>query len=602
MTKSRERATAQPRLRSRKACSQRLALDLFCALASLAIAGVVTFLLRRWQVRNTPLAMAKAAHLRWLAHPENPRSWLASNRSVARLVTWFDALPVERRTEICRQAGLTIESDQFDDIGLYRFSVARHVPAYRLMRSHTRPGIGLPVVAWRPNDNSDKWDMLRPPEGISAPATALLERRLDNHWALRFLSPYRRESVSVGERSYALAANFSAPVAKIARTAEAFRRTGFRGMLNSSLIARREKLYLIQRYDPKRIPLLMVHGLQSTPVSFANLVNDLFADPEIYLRYQIWHYHYRTGTPVLYNAAVFRRILKQTLSMLDPSGRDFATNNLVVLGHSMGGILTHTLICDSAYQLWDSVITVRPEVFACDANTSTVLNSIYLFEREPRVRRAILISVPHRGSSIADNWIGDLGQSLYRADREVQEAFRSLLANHLDRINPFVVKLIKEGKLSSIRTLSANSPALMALAAIPPAVPFHSIIGQKIAGPAHTGTDGVVAYASSHLEGAESETIIPFGHETFLHPDAVSEIERILRAHLGTLPKEPGELSARSGVQVFFECSPGTFDQRDRPCCNGGISSPNRLISDPPQRNHRLVGGTERDRGRIEPG
>ena len=201
----------------------------------------------------------------------------------------------------------------------------------------------------------------------------------------------------------------------------------------------------------------------------------------------------------------------------------------------MGGILAHTLICDSEYKLWDSVITVRPEVFACDANTSSVLNAIYLFERERRVRRAILISVPHRGSSVADNWIGNLGQSLYRADREVQEAFRSLLANHLDQINPFLVRLIKEGKLSSIRTLSANSPALMALAAIPPAVPFHSIIGQKIPGPVHTGTDGVVAYASSHLEGAESETIIPFGHETFLHPDAATEIKRILHAHLKTL-------------------------------------------------------------------
>lgn len=61
---------------------------------------------------------------------------------------------------------------------------------------------------------------------------------------------------------------------------------------------------------------------------------------------------------------------------------------------------------------------------------SSVLNFIYLFERERRVRRAILISVPHRGSPIADNWIGNLGQSLYRADREVQEAFRSLLENH----------------------------------------------------------------------------------------------------------------------------------------------------------------------------
>ena len=81
---------------------------------------------------------------------------------------------------------------------------------------------------------------------------------------------------------------------------------------------------------------------------------------------------------------------------------------------------------------------------------------------------------------IADNWIGNLGQSLYRADREVQEAFRSLLENHLDQINPFIVRLIKEGKLSSIRTLSVDSPALMALATIPPAVPFQTSLVRKL--------------------------------------------------------------------------------------------------------------------------
>jgi pimeloyl-ACP methyl ester carboxylesterase len=506
-----------------------------CLLAALVLVGLIGCARLLRQSRKSFFALAQAAHARWLANPDDVRASRNSYHSVARLVQWLDSLPVDQRAEACREAGFGIEMDPMDEIGLCRFTIAAKVPAHRLIRCHTRSGIGVPVVAWRPNDDSEQWDILRPPEGISVPATAMLQRRADGHWMLRFLSPYSRETVAVEGRSYPLSANFSAPIAKIARQAEAFRRSGFRSMLDSSAIARREKLYLIQRYDPQRIPLLMVHGLQSTPVSFANLVNDLCADPAIHSRYQIWHYHYRTGTPVLYNAAVLRRILRQALSMLDPSGTDFATNNLVVLGHSMGGIMTHTLICDSGYKLWDSVITVRPESFVCDANTSSVMDFIYLFEREKRVRRAILVSVPHRGSAIADNWIGNLGQSLYRPDREVQEAFRSLLENHLDQINPFLVRLIRQGKLSSIRTLSANSPALMALAAIPPAVPFHSIIGQLNPGPVHTGNDGVVAYTSSHLDGAESEAIVRFGHETFLHPDAVSEIKRILHAHLETL-------------------------------------------------------------------
>jgi pimeloyl-ACP methyl ester carboxylesterase len=513
---------------------RRTALALSWLAIGVILAGLAGFALRLRRSPKTALAHARAAHARWLSNPEDRPAFRNSYRSLVRLVECVDALSLDRRTEDCQEAGLRIEMDPIEETGLCRFTVADKVPAHRLIRWHLRPGIGVPVVAWRPNDNSDQWDMLRPPEGISAPATAVLQQRTQGEWTLRFLSPYRRQSISLAGRTHPLAANFSAPIAKITRQAERFRRTGFRGMLDSSSIIRREKLYLMQRYDPKRIPLLMVHGLQSTPVSFANLVNDLFADPTIYSHYQIWHYHYRTGTPVLYNAAVLRRILKETLSALDPAGEDFATNNLVVLGHSMGGIMSHTLICDSGYNLWDSVITVRPDRFACEANTSSVLNDIYLFEREKRVKRAILVSVPHRGSPIADNWIGNLGQSLYRADRQVQDAFRSLLENHLDQINPFIVRLVREGRLSSIRTLSANSPALMALAEIPPAIPFHSIIGQRNPGPVYAGNDGVVAYTSSHLEGAESEAIVRFGHETFLHPDAVSEIKRILHAHLKT--------------------------------------------------------------------
>ncbi len=75
----------------------------------------------------------------------------------------------------------------------------------------------------------------------------------------------------------------------------------------------------------------------------------------------------------------------------------------------------------------------------------------------------------------------------------------------------------------------------MALATIPPAVPFHNIIGQKNPGPAHLGNDGVVAYSSSHHDGAESELIVRYGHEAFLQPDAVAEIKRILHAHVESL-------------------------------------------------------------------
>lgn len=477
------------------------------------------------------LSAAQAAYIQWTAEPEDEMASRAYHRSLAQLVEWFAALSTDRRIAACREAGLEIEIDSFPGTDPRHFIVADRVPRGRLKHVYKRPGVGVPVVAWRPNDGSDRRDALRPPEGLTRPATAVLDRAPSGQWRLRLLSPDRHEAVTLAGRERPLAADFTASIAVIVRRAEALRRSAFSGMLNSAASVRREKLYLIDPYDPKRIPLLMVHGLQSTPVSFANLSNDLAADPEIRRRYQIWHYHYPTGTPVLLNAATFRHVLKRTLGEIDPEGNDFATNNLVVIGHSMGGILTHTLTCNSGYKLWDNVIAARPETLPATPSSEVTVNDVFLFQRETRVRRVIFICVPHRGSVLADNWIGDLGQGLFRGDVRVTEAFVPLMSGHRSKIAPFLARLLDEKKLSSIRTLSGRSPALMALAEIPPAVPFHSIIGQVRPGPAYRGSDGVVAYPSSHLDGAESELIVRHGHEAFQHPVAVAEIKRILRNH-----------------------------------------------------------------------
>ena len=65
-----------------------------------------------------------------------------------------------------------------------------------------------------------------------------------------------------------------------------------------------------------------------------------------------------------------------------------------------------------------------------------------------------------------------------------------------------------------------------------PDVPYHSVIGNKEAADTPGGTDGVVAYESSHLAGATSEKIIESGHSVMSHPQTIIEIRRILSLHL----------------------------------------------------------------------
>src|SRR5262249_10517043 len=101
---------------------------------------------------------------------------------------------------------------------------------------------------------------------------------------------------------------------------------------------------------------------------------------------------------------------------------------------------------------------------------------------------------------------------------------------------------------TSIQGLSPKSPLLRALDQLPIRVPHHSIIGDRGGGDTPNSSDGVVPYWSSHLASADSEKIVPTGHEPMTDPRTVEEIRRILLLNLGTLGHRP----STTGVKVEF--------------------------------------------------
>jgi pimeloyl-ACP methyl ester carboxylesterase len=116
-----------------------------------------------------------------------------------------------------------------------------------------------------------------------------------------------------------------------------------------------EGLYMVQPYDPDRIPVLMVHGFWSSPLTWMEMFNDLQADPEIRRRYQFWFYLYPTGESVAFAAARLRDELQAVRQVCDPEHENSRFDQMVVVGHSMGGVLSHMLTIDSGDVLWDSV-------------------------------------------------------------------------------------------------------------------------------------------------------------------------------------------------------------------------------------------------------
>ena len=58
-----------------------------------------------------------------------------------------------------------------------------------------------------------------------------------------------------------------------------------------------------------------------------------------------------------------------------------------------------------------------------------------------------------------------------------------------------------------------------------------SVIGDEVTRP--TAPTGVVPYWSSHLDGAQSEVIVPGPHGSCALPQTIDELDRILKLHLG---------------------------------------------------------------------
>ena len=88
---------------------------------------------------------------------------------------------------------------------------------------------------------------------------------------------------------------------------------------------------------------------------------------------------------------------------------------------------------------------------------------------------------------------------------------------------------------NSVDTLAPTNRFVIAINKIPitPGIPYHTIMGDRGRGDAPNASDGIVPYWSSHMEGAESELIVPSGHSAHQNPKAIAEVRRILMLNLG---------------------------------------------------------------------
>ena len=131
----------------------------------------------------------------------------------------------------------------------------------------------------------------------------------------------------------------------------------------------------------------MIHGLMSTPLTWIEMTNAIYGDPVLRDRYQVWHFLYPTATCPYYSAFMLREKLDATRRFFDPELDDFASQDVVVVGHSMGGILTRTLVSEPDTNGWYVAFTVPPEELEGDPQMIEFLRNVFIYEPRPYISR-----------------------------------------------------------------------------------------------------------------------------------------------------------------------------------------------------------------------
>jgi len=489
-----------------------------------------------------------------LLHPVDPRLRLAVdlyNRGLTSAFASPDRSVVELRggTRGLPFGELQVELDpkwlRWGDRRLVDFVPVAELEVRGLRERYRRPGIGAPLAAGTVpfTQGAQLHDFVG--RRTKVPVTAFL--RLDDprralatghiSGAFEIYDGYTSDFVEIDGQRVPLEVEPSAAFA-YTLSESAIWDWELRGFLVGDLLKglvaatkvgeARAQLLFMQPYRRGRIPVVFVHGTASGPGRWADMLNSLENDPWLRTRFQCWFFYYDTGNPITYSADILRLSLQVIVDQLDPDGVDPALRQMVIIGHSQGGLLAKMTAIDSGTRLWDT-LSQRPldDLVLRDATREELRRTLFL-KPLPFVRRIVFIATPHRGSYEAGSWIAQHITGFASLPKGFVDVMTDLVTG-----NPDAVTLSLGGLPRSINDMTPGNPFVVALASIPiaPGVATHSIIAVSGNKPLAEDDDGIVKYKSAQLEEAQSDVVIHSGHSVQSHPLAIAEVRRILYQH-----------------------------------------------------------------------
>ena len=295
--------------------------------------------------------------------------------------------------------------------------------SHRLTDRYVSAGVGVPYVVLSTNPPRHPFTNIAQPFAATAVVAPMGPGAA---FSLQFYDPLRTAVTASG---LPLARDLTAPIAYAASQETD-------GWLDDFLRPNRDDrldgLHMREPFQPGKIPVVFIHGLASDPLTWAQLENDLRAQPALFNRYQFWFFRYDTGNPFLASAARLRHQLAALRQTYDPARSNPNLSRMVLIGHSMGGLLAKMQVTYSGDMIWQAAATRPFNTIVTDPTTRERLAASFFFQPSPDISRVIYIATPHRGSSEASRCVGRVSSALIEEPPEWTERHAQLVRDNPD--------------------------------------------------------------------------------------------------------------------------------------------------------------------------
>ncbi len=425
----------------------------------------------------------------------------------------------------------TMRSSEWSVSDFVDFRFASDFEITGLRNRYRRYGLGVPLVARRRNTPTKPARYRYCLQEHCVPVTAFLRFTEEEAPQFEFIDTMERNVTEVGSLRVPLEIDYTTPLAySFELTLEKNALDGATlGLLSPDALLKTTEdgsrqlkgIYMPQAYDSDKIPVVMIHGIWSSAMTWMEMYNTLNNLPILREKYQFWFYFYPNGQPFWVSASQLREDLRALRCDLDPTRENDRLDQMVLVGHSMGGLLAVLQTIDAQERFWNLITAMPVEELPGSLESNQEVARWFHAVPNPSISCVVTLGAPFKGSGHANTTTRGLAGIVGRK--------ATLVETNLDKFREENRDVIQNEQLlrfyTALDSLQKDSPFWSALQETSPApwTTYYNVVARLKAEDDESDSDGVVSVESATLPWATQEYNV-----TSLHSEITNNAETIL--------------------------------------------------------------------------